>query len=305
MASSKIVVDTFNGIQSKIASILGAPDQSIIDLGYDLTYNSSQVTRGAVIYGDDANKAIGDINTIVQHQTGTPTSLPIFSKGQVIYANDLAGLSSAVDSAYTSRNTVGSQLLAVVNSDSYSSGGTWGVQRTHTVTLDWGSNNNFRGWTNLGGFIVIGASTTGGSGTALVNSWETLLSAAGNIVFSGDAAFQNNKGRDGSFPNGGLYNLIQNGQVGAYESVAFKLLDTDAHYTGNSFQINITPYPSGTGVFACTGFTVTAILNNPYTSEPNASPPTDIIDSTFNWSINTYYCFNKTPNAINVSSTVS
>jgi hypothetical protein len=302
MASSKIVVDTFNGIQSKIASILGAPSQSTLDLGYNLTVNSTPVSSGSIIYGNDANKAIGDINTIIQHQTGTPTALALFSPGQLITSTDLSGLSAAADSAFTNRNSVSVDGLSTINSDSYSDGQTWSTYRIHSITLDWGSNNKFRGWGNLAGFITIGASFSGGSGTPQTNSWSQLLQSVGTVVFSADAAIQENDSRQGVFSNGGLYNILQNGQVGANAGIAFKILATDTNYTGNQYKLTIVPY-GGTNAYDCTGFTLTAIFSDPHL--PPDHTTSDFVDSEFTWSVNTYYAFSTSPTALNATNSLS
>lgn len=304
MATSKITKDTFNGIQAKIASILGAPDQSTVDLGYNLTFNSSQVQTNAIVYGDDANRAIGDLNTIVQHQTGFPTALPLFSQGQLITVNDLTQLSSITTSAVSSRNTVAASLLAVKISDSYSDGSTWSTLRQHGVTLDWGNNNNFRGWTNAGGFISVAASFSGGSGTRQTGSWATLLNSAGTLVFSGNAAFQTNNDRSGSIPNGGLYNIIQNGQTPGHDGIAFRLLATEANYTSNTYKLTINPYPDGTGMFNCTGFTLTATMTDPHTAPAHTSD--DYVDSLFSWSVNTYYAYQQQiPTVVGTTNTIT
>jgi hypothetical protein len=289
MASSKITKDTFNAIQVKIASILGAPDSGIVDLGYNLTVSSSQVQTGAIVYGADVNRAIGDLNTIVQHQTGNQTDLSLFSPGQIIGIDDLTQFSSITTSAVTNRNKVGPSLLAVTASDSYSNGDTWSTSRQHSATLDWGSNANFRGWANSGGFISVSAGFSGGSGTPQTGAWATLLNSVGTIVISGDAAIQNNNSRAGTFPNGGLYNIIQNGQSPGHDGLMFRLLSTEAHYTSNAYALTVNPYPLGKGVFDCTGFTITATLNDPHTAPAHTTD--DYVDSLFSWSVNTYYAY--------------
>jgi hypothetical protein len=304
MASSKITKDTFNGIQAKLASILGAPDQSTVDLGYNLTFNSSQVQTNAIVYGDDVNKAIGDLNTIIQHQTGFPTNLSLFSPGQLITATDLNQLSSITTSAVASRNNVGASLLAVKTSDSYSDGSTWNTIRQHSVTLDWGTNNNFRGWTNAGGFISVSASFSGGSGTPQTGAWATLLTSAGTLVFSGNATFQSNNNRAGSIPNGGLYNIIQNGQIAGHDGIAFRMLSTENHYTSNAYTLVVNPYPTGTGMFNCTGFTLTASMTDPHTAPARTTD--DYIDSLFSWSVNTYYAYQQqVPTVVATSNNIS
>jgi hypothetical protein len=303
MATSKVVALSYNNIQSKIGAILGPPSPSVLDLGYNLTVSSVQVQPGKRVYGQDANLMIGDLNTIFTHQTTLDSGLTTFSQGQLIKTGDLTPLSSKTDTAYANRNTVGLANLSQINSDSYSDGTTWSAYRIHTVTLDWGSNAEFRGWGNLGGFITIGAGFQGGSGTLQTNSWSQLLQSTGVIVLGNVAATQENQTRNGSFPNGGLYNILQNGQQGANAGTAFKILATDANYTGNLYKITITPY-GGADAFNCKGFTITATMTDPHTSPPKAKN-SDFIDADFTWTVNTYYAFNKSPTASNVTNSIS
>lgn len=302
MATGKVIALNYNNIQGKIGAVLGPPSPSVLDLGYNLSVSCVAVKERNRVYGQDANLMISDLSTIYKHQTGLDLGLSRFNKGQIISTEDLTPLSTRTDTAYTNRNIVGVQNLSQLNSDSYSDGSIWSTIRTHSVTLDWGSNAEFRGWANLGGFITIGAGFQGGGGTPQTNSWSQLLQAVGIIVFGNGSGLQENQTRNGSFPNGGLYNILQNGQIGANASVAFKILATDANYTGNQYKITITPN-GGTTAFNCTGFTITATLSDPHT--PPIHTTSDFIDADFTWTVNTYYAFGKTPTASNVTNSIS
>jgi hypothetical protein len=302
MATGKVIALNYNNIQGKIGAVLGPPSQSVLDLGYNLTVSGVAVQIGNRVYGRDVNLMIADLSTVYKHQTGLDLGLSTFNEGQTISTDDLTPLSTRTDTAYTNRNVVGVQNLSQLNSDSYSDGSTWSTYRTHSVTLDWGSNAEFRGWGNLGGFITIGAGFQGGSGTPQTNSWSQLLQSVGTIVFGNVSGLQENQTRNGTFPNGGLYNILQNGQIGANASIAFKILATDANYTGNQYKITITPH-GGTTAFNCTGFTITATMSDPHTTSP--LHPDDFIDADFTWTVNTYYAFGKTPTASNVTNSIS
>jgi hypothetical protein len=302
MATGKVIALNYNNIQGKIGAVLGPPSPSVLDLGYNLAVSSVAVQQGNRVYGQDANLMIADLSTIYTHQTALDLGLSRFDQGQIISTEDLTPLSTRTDTAYTNRNIVGVQNLSQLNSDSYSDGSRWSTIRTHAVTLDWGSNAEFRGWANLGGFITIGAGFQGGSGTPQTNSWSQLLQAVGIIVFGNGSGLQENQTRNGSFPNGGLYNILQNGQIGANASIAFKILATDANYTGNQYKITITPN-GGTTAFNCSGFTITATLSDPHT--PPINTTSDFIDADFTWTVNTYYAFGKTPTASNVTNSIS
>jgi hypothetical protein len=302
MATGKVIALNYNNIQGKIGAVLGPPSQSILDLGYNLAVSGVPVQLGNRVYGRDVNLMIADLSTIYTHQTNLDLGLSRFNEGQIISKEDLTPLSTKTDTAYTNRNVVGVQNLSQINSDSYSDGTTWSSYRIHSVTLDWGSNAEFRGWANLGGFITIGAGFQGGSGTPQTNSWSQLLQSVGTIVFGNLSGFQQNQTRNGTFPNGGLYNILQNGQIGANASIAFKILATDANYTGNQYKITITPN-GGTTAFNCTGFTITATMTDPHL--PPVRTTSDYIDADFTWTVNTYYAFRKTPTSSNAVNDIS
>jgi len=302
MATGKVIALNYNNIQGKIGAVLGPPSPSVLDLGYNLAVSSVAVQQGNRVYGRDVNLMIADLSTVYTHQTGLELGLSTFSEGQIISTEDLTPLSTRTDTAYANRNIVGIQNLSQLNSDSYSDGTTWSAYRIHSVTLDWGSNAEFRGWANLGGFITVGASFSGGSGTPQTNSWSQLLQSVGTLVFGNLASVQENETRNGTFPNGGLYNILQNGQIGANASIAFKILATDANYTGNQYKITITPN-GGTNAFNCTGFTITTTLSDPHL--PKGVSLEDYIDAGFAWTVNTYYAFGKTPTASNITDSIS
>ena len=302
MATGKVIALNYNNIQGKLGAVLGPPSQSTLDVGYNLTVSGVAVQLGNRVYGRDVNLMIADLSTIYKHQTGIELGLATFDAGQHISTEDLTPLSTRTDTAYTNRNVAGVQNLSQLNSHSYSDGTTWSAYRIHSVTLDWGSNAEFRGWANLGGFITIGASFSGGSGTSQTNSWSQLLQSVGTLVFGNLAGLQENQTRNGTFPNGGLYNILQNGQVGANASIAFKILATDANYTGNQYKITITPN-GGTTAFNCTGFTITATLSDPHL--PKGASLEDYIDAGFAWTVNTYYAFGKTPTVSNIIDSIS
>jgi len=299
MTTNKVLASTFNTIQNKIASVVGAPSTLTPDLGYNLTVSSAPVTAHASkIYGHDANQLIQDAILAIQHQTSTTPNIATFQPKQVITTGDLTAVSSAVDSAFNNRNTAGISQLSFVNSNSYVNGSNWVAYQTHSVRLDWGSNAQFRGWANLGGFITIGIGISGGSGNPQTTTWVNLLSTAGTIVFGAGAGLQENQTVPGSFPNGGLYNLLANGQGGPNASVAFKMTDRDSSYSTNQFIIYIRPY-GGSGLLDSAGIDIQISLLDNY-----SNPHKDVVDGVLSMSVNTYYAFGKSPNAIDLGNSI-
>jgi hypothetical protein len=128
-----------------------------------------------------------------------------------------------------------------------------------------------------------------------------LLASIGSVVFGGGSGVQQNQSRNGSFPNGGLYNILQNGQTGVNASIGFRLLASDANYTSNSFTIYIRPY-GGTDAFSSTGFELEYVLLDSHTATGQVP---DSITATLGLSINTYYSYQKTPTVTDLGFTVA
>lgn len=297
---AKVTDEAFNLVRDKIAGVVGTPSSTILSLGYNLVPSSIAVAPGGKVFGTDLNLVIQDVNLAIKHQTGSEPGLSTYSRSMLVEADDLSTVSTEVDVAYTNRVVAGVGELQIVTSDSYSNGTPWSSEHKYKVRFDWGSNQQFRGWANLGGFITIGGSMAGGSGSNQDASWTNLFQAIGLLVFSGGAAIQEGNSRTGSFPNGGLYNLLQNGQTGVNAAVGFRILASDANYTANSFTVYIRPY-GGADAFTCTGFELEYVLLDTHTKTGQGP---DLIDSTLGLSVNTYYSYNKTPTATQLGSTI-
>lgn len=297
---AKVNAAAFNAVQNKISAVLGTPSNSTANLGYSIAVGSQAVSQGAKIYGNDLNLVIQDVNTALTHQTGLDSGLDTYPAKKIIELIDLTKVSTKVDVAYTNRTTVGVGQLNITTSDSYSNGTPWKVSHTYRTRFDWGSNAEFRGWSNLGGFILIGCSLSGGSGSNQDASWTNVLAAMGNLVFNGDAALQEAQTRNGSFPNGNLYNILGAGQSGASASQAFRILASDTNYTGNKFTLYIYPY-GGTNAFNCTGFEMLFELLDNHVAT-GVGP--DLVDGTLGISVSTYYAYNKVPTVTSLGSTI-
>lgn len=305
---AKILASTFNAVRNKVAYVIGTPSTITYDLGYNLSPASYIVEQGGKVYGQDFNQVLADVNTCLDHQAATTSPLALLEGGKLISSIDLSNLSTAVDAVYSARNNVGPNKLSVVTSHSVSISPPppdyWGSYITHRVRFNWGSQGDFRGWLNLGGFISIGQSLSGGSGTPQDISWTNHLAGGGNIVLAAVGAFQNNNSRSGTFPNGGIYNLIANGQIGANAGVAFRMAQSqDLTYSSNYYRIMLNPFPSGATVFDATGFELEFQLRDDYVPGGTTNRP-DKVTGAVNISVATYYSLGKTPSSVVETSTV-
>lgn len=296
---AKVTNEAFNLVRNKIASVIGTPSTTIVDLGYNLTASSVAKNDNEKIRSTDLNLVIGDTDTVIIHQTGSSAGLTPLSGRNLVEQEDLDSVSPTVDVAYTNRNSVGVSQLQVETSDAYSNGTPWKVEHRYKLRLNWGSNAEFRGWANLGGLLIIGGSLAGGSGSNQDVAWSNLFTSIGNIVFSNNSAIQQGNSRTGSFPNGGLYNILLNGQQGANAGVGFKILASDANYTANSFTIYIRPY-NGTSAWDCSGIEIEYALLDPH--QATGQGP-DLVDATLAISLNTYYSYSKRPTATSLGTT--
>jgi hypothetical protein len=290
---SKILGSAYNNARNTIASVLGPPDPAIMDLGYNLTVTSVSVDPyKEKVFGDHLNKVIADVNTVLTHQTNSGTPLTTHPRGQKVTQAHITGVAAYTDTAFNNRNTAGSRAYSSIVSDSYGDSTAWRAQRSHKLKLDWGSNAEFRGWANLGGFIRLGATISGGSSNAQVVSWTNLLANSGVLVFSNAAAVQQGQSRPGLFPNGGLYNILSNGQAGVNAGKAYTITTPDLHYTTNTYVVYISPL-NGSNSFDCTGFVINIELLDPHV--PLGASQDDLIDGLFSVTVETYYSFNKKP----------
>jgi hypothetical protein len=302
---AKILASTFNAVRNKVAYVIGTPSTITYDLGYNLTPASYVVGQDSRVYGQDFNQVLADVNTCLDHQAGTTSPLSLVEGGKLISAIDLSNLSTAVDAVYSARNSVGPGKLSVTTSHSVSIAPPppdyWGSYLTHRVRFNWGSQGDFRGWLNLGGFISIGQSLGGGSGTPQDISWTNHLAGGGNIILAAVGAFQNNNSRSGTFPNGGIYNLIANGQLGANAGIAFRMSQSqDLTYSSNYYRIMLNPFPNGASVFDATGFELEFQLRDDYAPSGTTGKP-DKVTGAVNLSVATYYSLGKTPTATEIS----
>lgn len=302
---AKITASAFNAVRNKVASVIGTPSNVINDLGYNLVPASYTVASNGKVFGQDYNQVLADVNTCLDHQAASVSPVLPVEKDKLIYASELTLLSAAVDAVYSGRGNIGTGKQSVTSSWSTSIAppGYWSSYLNHRVRFEWPNNGEFRGWLNLGGFIVIGQSLTFELGTTQDISWTNLLAGAGNIVLGASGAFQNNNTRTGTFPNGGIYNLIANGQLGANASIAFRITNSqDLNYSANFYRVMFYPYPAAATVLTATGFELEFQLKDDYVPSGTTGKPDKVTGAT-NFSVATYYSQQKTPSASLVSTT--
>ena len=107
-AQELITAATFNGLQSRIETVLG---QGFSDTGYGQTLSSSIVAANTVITATHLSNLKSDIDKCRAHQTGSLTSL------STINATDRIGASESIDKDGTTDTSKGiNDYLAIVGS---------------------------------------------------------------------------------------------------------------------------------------------------------------------------------------------
>ena len=229
----------WNPVQTKIASVLGTPDGTTADLGYNTSVTSSQVATGATITGAQWNDLRTDINKAYTHQTGSASDLTTRAAGVKISAADLTTISARATTAYNNRNTFDNGQLTYVAGPGQNINGTWyDVGSLSFGTITFASNAAYRGFWNGGGKLVFSGSRSGGSATSQNQAWTNLLANMGSIVLTRTGMFQTGQNWNGTFYNsfgsGGVYGTSAT-TLGGVE--AFRIYSQDTNYTPNFVTI--------------------------------------------------------------------
>lgn len=237
-ANDKVLPGDWNPIQAKIQKVIGTPDGTTVNYGYNTAVSSSQVAANGKITGAQWNALRTDINKAYTLQTGSASDLTTRASTDIIKYTDLTTISAKADTADTNRTAVSTGALNYVAGPGYANiGGSWnGVLTPINNTITWADNNAFRGFWNGGGRIIITGSRSGGDATSQNQGWSNLLSNMGSIVLTRTGMFQSGQGWNGTF-----YNSFNT--TGAYGTnytnwtEAFRIYDQDTNYTANYAQV--------------------------------------------------------------------
>ena len=230
--------EDWNPVETKMTSVLGAPDGTTNDLGYNTTYSRGAVVGGDTVTGAQWNALRTDVNKAYLLQTGSNSDLTTRDSTAKITQADLTAISARVDTAYSNRGAISTGQLSSVAL----TGKTYTLQWSSGVGLsqsaNWASNNIYRGFWNAGGRIVWTLSRTGGSATAQNSAWSNLLTNVGSIVLTRNGMFQSGQVWNGTFSNSwnttGAY-----GRRPTTNERAFEISAQDTNYTTNIMWLNL------------------------------------------------------------------
>ena len=203
-----ITAAQYNDLQSRVNNIMGTGSGQS---GYGQALASAQVSTGNTVTATQMDNLRTDINKANNHQTGSSASIGNIAVGQIIGA-DASGTSlgsltqttegyndydAAVTNITTNKFLIDSGEGTLESVTSSSRNTNWQVELQHTFTLDFGSANAARFFFNAGSDIRMSISLSGQSGSKS-NTWSTLLSNIGTVIFNYTNTTQTGSG--GSFP---------------------------------------------------------------------------------------------------------
>jgi hypothetical protein len=267
----------YNSIRNKLVNVLGVGSSSF---GWGQPLSSSAVLPGNSVTVNEWGRLRFDIINAWTHIYGSaPTTVQVAAGNTIRYSVTDAPVTTydtIVDTIVNNRFAVhpsqSSTEAVTPTSSSWPGiyGTTWRTKIQCTITVSWPNANAARHFFNSGGQIRIASSQTGGTTTAQVSTWRSLLSTAGTRELGG-----NNPGTGTSPSNGqNWYRLSSSYQV-------WYSIFGSSPYGANNYRISArTPgvVNNSAGTATTAEFLVEFIDN--YT-DPGGPPPGDDVDGTF------------------------
>jgi hypothetical protein len=289
--------EDWNAIQTTIARVLGTPDATTLDLGYNIpgSITSVQVVNNAKIFGADWNTLRTDVNIAIKNQTSANTALVTKGNTDIIFSSDFTLLSGFIATANTNRGNVTDSELTSQNGPDKSFTGTWASSTVFEGRINFGSNARFRGFWNAGGKIVFNASRSGGSTNNQNTSWTNLLSSLGSVVLRRTSMTQTGQTATGTYSNSGNLGVYGSG-IGTGYTTVFTLEDSSnatPSYRPNDYRIDLR-YDAANKLSA-TYIDFRIVLSDDHL--PIGAGP-DFIDGTLSLNCDIFYPFSNSATAV-------
>lgn len=189
----------YNTIQSKVALVLGIGSG---DFGYGQSVSSSQVAQNSSISAQQWITLRNDLIKARQHQTGNDESISIFAPvqgavvSQGIYnsCNDLA-TTITTDRLITPPSSQAT-LETIASAQRTTS---WNGTISNVFTVTFSDDNAARHFFNSGGNLQFTASRSGGNSGSKNNTWTTMFTTMGTIVFGFNTTTATGSGNNSSY----------------------------------------------------------------------------------------------------------
>jgi hypothetical protein len=237
-AGNLILAADYNGIQSQVASTLGTGTG---DRGYGQAVTSTSVAQNGLITAQHMINLKTDIDKVSFHQTNSASSAPAVNVGGTILASDWTTYNTQITNLTNTRlNIFGAEASGtspVVTSQSTwlldvvtSAVSNWNGNKTHTITVNFGSADAARYFFNSGGEIRLVPRHSGEtSSTSKGGRWKSMFTSLG---IYGVRIRANSTLCAGGTPttNVGWYQLTST------NTKIFEKIDTGT-YSGNDFTV--------------------------------------------------------------------
>ena len=231
-----IISIDYNSLQSKISQIFGVGSG---DYGYGQDLASKQISPRSIITRTQWNNLRTDLIKARQHQTGIDQSnnlpyipLPDNAHGILptkftshdaqLFANFILAIES--DRLVTPPSSQATRENLVVGTRTTP----WNNVVTHTVTVQFTSEEAARWYFNTGSTLEFSASRTGGTSNSKNSSWSTLLSTMGTITFGRQSTTSSGSGTGSLY---GYYNLTST------NTLIFRKTEIAGTYNANNYAI--------------------------------------------------------------------
>lgn len=172
-----ILAADYNTIRTTINSVFGPTTD-----GYGQTLDSAAVTANtSIIYAADWDNLRNDIIRCRQHQTGNTETLTDVTSTTVVSEAIRAAYATMANDCVTNRYAIGAGQFSLESGISSSRAGNWKVSLSHTVTVSFANNNQFRYFFTSAGEIRFSASRSGAASTTKDTTWDNMFSGMGTI----------------------------------------------------------------------------------------------------------------------------
>jgi acetyl esterase/lipase len=240
----------WNLLQTKVATVLGAPSGSTVDAGWGQQSSivSSQISAYQEITGVEFNQIATDVDTCYQHINNTryqpysrsPTP-PIY---YLVTQADYTELSGKVDYVYSNRTTVSPTKLTNSSWTAQTGSVAFNQILGYAYQVEFANNAAFRSFWNAGGSINWKFAFGNTAGNPISQGWTDLLGNMGSFTLTKDAFYQS--GQAISYPatigfTGGVYggNMLVAPNPIANPGITKSAIvyEADAHYTSSFFSM--------------------------------------------------------------------
>jgi len=270
----------WNLLQGKVAAVLGTPNDSTVDLGWNQNSSivSSIVNTNDKITGIEYDQIAQDVDKCYQQIANTryqPTSRVPVTQKYLVTQSDYNGLSAAVDYTYANRNTASSSRLT--QSSWTAHGGNISFSQAHgfRYQVDFPSNAAFRSFWNAGGYITWNFSFVPSIQNPISQGWADLTGGMGSFRLTRNSFTQFNQG--GAYPAiigqvGGVYGgnmLVNPDPLTQVITPTAKVFEADANYTSSYFVMFLGL--DNANLFQATSIIVVAAIQNMYVGAGGSS----------------------------------